>query len=186
MNNLVIETCEQLKQGNTICYPTDTIWGLGCDATNDAAVSKLKEIKGREAHKPFVILIGKIEQLYSIIPNIPEIAYDLFEVGDDPLTIVLENAKNVSKGVIAEDGTVAIRLVKSGFAQQLCLKYRKPIVSTSANIAGEESPINLEEIDEEVLARIDYTVNLPDETGTGQPSSIIRLKADGQVEVLRS
>lgn len=186
MQKEIESSIEVIKSGGVIAYPTDTIWGLGCDPTDEKAVQKIIEVKERPASKSFVIIVASIEQLYKYFKDLPEMAYELIELTETPLTLVLDDAKNLAKSVIAEDGSVAVRVVKSGFAHELCKKLKSGLVSTSINKSGQPAAKTFADIPSDILASLDYTVNLPAEKGTGKASSIIRLKADGQVQVLRS
>ncbi|RZK52412.1 MAG: threonylcarbamoyl-AMP synthase [Pedobacter sp.] len=136
MNNAL----EVLKNGGVILYPTDTVWGLGCDATNEEAVAKVNAIKGRSADKSLIILLDNENKLQSYVTEIPEVAYELIEYAENPMTIVFSGAKNLAKNVINADGTIGIRIVKHDFCEQLLQRFRKPIVSTSANISGQPTP----------------------------------------------
>lgn len=148
-----------LKNGGVILYPTDTVWGLGCDATNADAVEKINTIKGRQSDKSFIILLDNDSKLQSYVDEVPEVAYDLIEYAEHPLTIVFSGAKNLAKNVISADGSVGIRIAKHDFVQQLLQRFRKPITSTSANISGQPTPSFFDEIDEEIKESVDYVVN---------------------------
>ncbi|HKG07654.1 MAG TPA: L-threonylcarbamoyladenylate synthase, partial [Pedobacter sp.] len=139
-----------LKNGGVILYPTDTIWGLGCDATNEAAVEKINAIKGRSADKSFIILLDTDAKLQSYVTEIPDVAYDLIEYAENPLTIIFSGAKNLAPNVINADGSVGVRIAKHDFCSQLVQRFRKPVTSTSANISGEPSPRFFDEISEEI------------------------------------
>ena len=175
-----------LREGGVILYPTDTIWGLGCDATNEEAVAKINGIKGRSTDKSFIILLDTDAKLQSYVSEIPDVAYDLIEYAENPLTIVFSGAKNVAKNVINADGSLGIRIVKHEFCQQLIQRFRKPITSTSANISGKPSPANFDEIDEEIKEAVDYVVNLEqDSGGNKKPSTIMKLAPGGQFSFIR-
>lgn len=175
---------ETLQQGGTILYPTDTIWGVGCDARHAEAVKKILALKHRDARKSFIVLLDEPGKLDYYVKEVPPIAWDLIEYAENPLTIVYPDGRNLAPGVINTDGSVAIRIIKNGFAKELVRKFRYPIVSTSANSSGNSSPSRFSEIEEGVLHGVDYVVNLPDE-GTGKPSSIIRLEVSGKFSFLR-
>ncbi len=185
--NSEIEKCiEVLKQGGTILYPTDTIWGLGCDATNDEAVKKIFEIKQRETSKSLITLLDNETKLGKYVKNVPVAAWDLIEFSTKPLTIVYPGVVNLSKLVIAEDGTAAIRITRDEFCKQLIYKFQKPVVSTSANISGDPSPQGFHDISDNVLNAVDYIVNLPGEgSAAGKPSTIVKLGIDGTFEFIR-
>lgn len=175
-----------LKSGGIILYPTDTIWGIGCDATNTAAVSKIFKLKGRAESKSMIVLLDNDNKLQSYVREIPEVAYDLIEYTEKPLTIIYSGAKNLATNVINEDGSVGIRIVKHPFCQQLIQRFRIPIVSTSANISGKPSPANFSEIDEEIIKGVDYVVNLEQEDlSVKTPSTIMKLDVGGQFVFIR-
>ncbi|WP_423129915.1 L-threonylcarbamoyladenylate synthase [Gaoshiqia sp. Z1-71] len=175
-----------LYKGGIILYPTETIWGLGCDATNEAAVKRVYEIKKRADSKSMLVLMENINLLERYVAEVPEIAYSLIEVNDKPMTIIYPGAKNLAKNLIAEDGTVGIRITSEEFTRELIRRFKKPIVSTSANISGEKSPSFFAEISDEIKAAVDYVVNYrQEETVPAKPSSIIKLGLGGEIVILR-
>jgi L-threonylcarbamoyladenylate synthase len=175
-----------LKNGGVILYPTDTIWGLGCDATNRTAVEKIFSIKSREESKSLLILVDSDSMLGSYVKDIPEIAYELTEVSDKPMTIIYPSGKNLAPGVCSEDGSVGIRICSDEFCCELIKRFRKPIVSTSANISGKPSPSVFSEIEETVIEAVDYTVkHRRDDRGSGSASSVIKIELDGTIKILR-
>jgi len=177
---------EILKAGGTILYPTDTIWGIGCDATNETAVKKIFEIKKREESKSLIVLIDAAEKLNKYVKDVPAVAWDLVEFSEKPLTIVYAGAVNMAKNLLSNDGTVAIRVVKNDFCVELLRKFGKPVVSTSANISGEETPLSFNGISREVITQVDYVVNLPlEKNKTGTPSTIIKIDINGVIKFLR-
>jgi len=177
---------EILKNGGVILYPTDTIWGLGCDATNEKAVRKVFEIKKRSDSKSMLVLMENINLLERYVNKVPDVAYDLIEVTDKPLTIIYSGAKNLASGIIAEDGSVGIRFTSESFTSILIQRFRKPIVSTSANISGKKSPVNFEDIDEDIINAVDYTVKYRQSDKTqASPSSIIKLGEAGEIKIIR-
>lgn len=177
---------EILKSGGVILYPTDTIWGLGCDATNEAAVDKILKIKNRPAEKSLIVLLDTDNKLQSYVNEIPEVAYDLIEYAENPLTIIFSGAKNMAKNVINSDGSVGIRIVKHDFCTQLIQRFRKPIVSTSANLSGEPSPKFFDDINPEILDVVDYVVDFEQENrSVKKPSTIMKLSSSGQFEFIR-
>lgn len=182
-----IRNCiDVLRKGGTILYPTDTIWGIGCDATNPKAVQKVYKIKKRMESKSMIVLLDRKERLFSYLESIPNIALDLIDSVDTPLTIVYPNAQNLAKNIIAEDGTIAIRLVRYEFCYKLIRMFGKPIVSTSANISGQPSPLMFKSIPEEIISQVDYTVNLSrEEIRETKPSTIIKLRTNGEFEIIR-
>lgn len=176
---------EVLRKGGTILYPTDTVWGVGCDATNEQAVQKVFDIKHRPSSKSMIILVADANQI-TFYADVPEVALDLVDFSEKPLTIIYPNAKGVAKSLIAEDGSIAIRVVKDEFCKQLINSMRKPLVSTSANISGEPAPDNFYEISEEIKNNVDYVVNLrQQEVHKTKPSSIIKIELNGTIEIIR-
>ena len=176
-----------LRNGGVILYPTDTVWGLGCDATNADAVKRIFEIKQREDSKSMLVLMENPNMLSAYIKEVPEIAWELIEVTDKPLTIIYPGAKNFAANLIAEDGTIGIRITTETFTEHLIQQFRRPIVSTSANLSGKPSPQNFNQISEEILTAVDYVVQYrQDETVKSKPSSIIKLGLGGQIQIIRS
>lgn len=175
-----------LKNGGVILYPTDTVWGLGCDATNAEAVEKINTIKKRQADKSFIILLDNDSKIQSYINEVPEVAYDLIEYAEYPLTIIFSGAKNLAKNVINADGSVGIRIVKHDFVQQLLQRFRKPITSTSANLSGEPTPQSFDDISEEVKESVDYVVDWEQNLKNNKKSStIMKLSPSGQFSFIR-
>lgn len=178
---------QTLEQGGVICCPTDTIWGLSCDATNKEAVEKLFKIKNRNSSKSMLILVDDIGKVPSYIKEMPDIAYDLLEASDKPLTLILPDAKNIAENLIAEDGTIGIRVVADhSWLSKLLKQFKKPIVSTSANFSGAPSVQFFDEIDEELLEKVDYIAEYGrDDNSKNEASSIVKLGAGGEIEILR-
>lgn len=180
------KACEVLRAGGLILYPTDTIWGIGCDATNEEAVKKVYELKKRSDNKAMLVLTDSPVKLETYVSEISDIAWDLIEVADKPLTIIYSNAKNLAKNLLGEDGSVGIRVTNEEFSRRLCESFRKPLVSTSANVSGEPSPANFSEISEEVKNGVDYIVGYrQDDMQKASPSNIIKLGAGGLVQIIR-
>lgn len=179
-------TLKVLKEGGTILYPTDTVWGLGCDATNSEAIQKLFKIKKREESKSLIILIDDETKLNKYVKEVPEIAWELIESSERPLTIIFPAACNLPKNLVAADGSIAIRVVKDEFCRKLINRLGKPLVSTSANISGESTPASFHQISKDVLNSVDHVVNLrQDEMSTNPPSSIIQLGLGGEIKIIR-
>ncbi len=177
---------EVLKNGGLILYPTDTIWGIGCDATNLEAVEKVFKLKGRSEQKSLIVLLDSANKLQSYVNEIPEVAYDLIEYAENPMTIIYSNAKNLAKNAIAIDGSIGIRIVKHTFCEQLLQRFRKPIISTSANLSGQPSPSCFNEISEEIKEGVDYVVNLEqDDTSIKKASIIMKLEPGGLFSFIR-
>lgn len=186
MKDEINKALEVLKNGGVILYPTDTVWGLGCDATNPQAVAKVNEIKGRPAEKSLIVLLDTDAKLQSYVTEVPDVAYDLIDYAEKPLTIIFSNAKNLAPNIISADGTVGIRIVKHNFCQQLVQRLRKPLVSTSANISGQPTPRFFAEISQEIKSKVDYIVDLEQDNHTPTtPSTIIKLGHGGQYQLIR-
>jgi len=186
LNDQIQKALTTLKNGGVILYPTDTIWGLGCDATNEEAVAKINQIKGRSADKSYIILLDTDNKIQSYVSDVPDVAYDLIEYAENPLTIVFSGAKNLAKSVINADGTVGVRVVRHDFCQQLIQRFRKPITSTSANLSGEPSPKFFDDISDEIKAAVDYVVDWEQELNTEKkPSTIMKLDPSGQFSFIR-
>ncbi|GAA4954969.1 L-threonylcarbamoyladenylate synthase [Algibacter agarivorans] len=174
-----------LKQGGLILYHTDTVWGIGCDATNPEAVKKIYSLKQREDSKALICLVADDRMLKKYVKNIPEAALDIIEISDKPTTIVYDDAQNLASNLIAEDNTIAIRIPDDEFCYQLSRKLNGAIVSTSANISGQPSPKSFKEIAPAILKGVDYVVNLQREKICDKPSSIIKLSNSGIVKIIR-
>jgi L-threonylcarbamoyladenylate synthase len=187
MQDDIVKAIGVLNSGGVILYPTDTIWGLGCDATNENAVQKIFEIKNRADSKSMIILLNNINKIYSYVEEVPEVAVDIAELSDKPTTIIYCGAKNLAQNLIADDGSIGIRITKEKFTDQLLQKFRKPVVSTSANLSGEKPPSNFSEISDEIKSKVDYIVNYKqDELTINEPSSIIKIGKNNQVKVIRN
>ena len=185
-NDDIVRAVEVLRTGGIILYPTDTIWGIGCDATNAAAVKRIYEIKERIDAKSMLILMENSNLLNSYIAEVPEIAWDLIEVADSPLTIIYPGAKNLATNLLAADGSIGIRVTTEPFTQQLIQRFRKPVVSTSANISGQRSPQNFAEISDHIKKSVDFIVAYrQDDRTKSNPSGIIKLGVGGQIEIIR-
>lgn len=178
---------EVLRKGGIILYPTDTVWGIGCDATNPEAVAKVYQIKKRADSKSLVLLASDMDMICRYVKEVPEMAVQLVEVNDKPMTIIYPGASNMlAYNAVAEDGTVGIRIPMMDFCQQLVYRFGRPIVSTSANISGEPTPKKFAEISEEIRQAVDHTVDPSYEKGsTGQSSSIIKVGLDYSIEIIR-
>ena len=175
-----------LREGGVILYPTDTIWGIGCDATNPKAVEKVYKIKQRDDSKALICLVDSDARVQRYVRNVPDVAWDIMELATKPTTLILDGASGLAPNLLAEDGSVAIRITREEFSKQLCYRFQKPIVSTSANISGMPSAAIYKEISQEIIDSVDYVCSFRRGDKTkAQPSSIIRLKQDGQVEIIR-
>lgn len=177
---------EVLRAGGLILYPTDTIWGIGCDATNPAAVERVYQLKGRDQSKSLIVLLDNENKLPGYVQEVPEIAYQLIEYTERPLTIVYSGAKNLAPNLIAEDGSIGIRIVNHTFCSPLLQRLRKPLVSTSANLSGQPSPKNFSEISQEIMDGVDYVVSYDqDNPGTGRASIVMKLEPGGKFSFIR-
>ena len=180
------KSVEVLKKGKIILYPTDTIWGIGCDATNSKAVQRIYNIKGRNETKSMIILLESTEKIKKYVEKVPEIAYDLIVNSASPLTIVYPRAKNLAKNVIAPDGSIAIRIVKGRFGGPVMKELDKPLVSTSANVSGQPTVASFHQISNEILERVDYVVEaFREKLRAVKPSTIIKLEENGKFTILR-
>ena len=180
------QACKILHSGGIILYPTDTIWGLGCDATNAEAVKKIYTIKKRTDSKAMLVLLDNPGKIQIYVKQMPDIAWDLIELSEKPLTIIYPEAKNLATNLLAEDGSVGIRITKETFSKKLCEYFKKPIVSTSANISGKPAPSNFSEIPPEIKSVVDYTVFFrQNEKLKPNPSSIIKLGENGLIQIIR-
>ena len=169
---------EVLRAGGLILYPTDTIWGIGCDATNPTAVERVYQLKGRDHSKSLIALLGNENQLVAYVNEVPEVAYQLIEYTERPLTIVYSGAKNLAPNLIADDGSVGIRIVNHVFCDPLLQRFRKPIVSTSANLSGQPAPKNFADISDEIINQVDYVVRYgQDDEEKQQASMVMKLEA---------
>ncbi len=180
------ESLNTLKSGGIILYPTDTIWGLGCDATNSSAVEKIFKIKSRIASRSLLILINNEQMLERYVKEIPEIAFELISVADTPLTIIYPEGKNLAPGVCSDDGSVGIRICHEEFCRELIGRFMKPIVSTSANLSGKPSPSHFGEIDKSLVQKADYVVKYRQDDRQKQSASpVIKLEQDGTLKIIR-
>ena len=186
MQEEIKKAAEILQKGGIILYPTDTVWGIGCDATNPEAVKKVYDLKKREDSKAMLVLVDSPVKIDFYIDQAPEIAFDLIEFATKPLTIIYPNARNLAENLIAVDGSVGIRITKERFSHNLCQFFRKAIVSTSANVSGLPTPAVFSQISDEIKNGVDYIVNFrQEETSAPSPSGIIKLGEGGLVSVIR-
>lgn len=181
MQNLI----NTLQSGGTILYPTDTIWGIGCDATNIEAINRIFEIKKREKNKSMIILVENEKRLQDLV-EVPELAWEIMDLSEKPVTIIYDNPKGLPKEILAEDGSIGIRLVKDNYLKKLIGKLNKPLVSTSANLSGDKSPMKFSDINDEIINSVDaISDENHDKISDYAGSSIIRMWKDGRVKVLR-
>lgn len=186
MHEEIIKALEVLRSGGIILYPTDTVWGLGCDATDENAVKHIFEIKKRADAKAMLVLIDNPGKLQSYVDEVPDIAWDLIEMAEKPLTIIYPQARNLASNLVAEDKSIGIRITKEEFSRKLCAQFRKPIVSTSANVSGEPTPSNFSQISNEIKAAVDYVVDFrQNDVSQPKPSSIIKLGKGNLFKLIR-
>lgn len=185
INEEIHKAYEVIKEGGIILYPTDTVWGIGCDATNPEAVAKIYKLKQRAETQSMIVLMNGEKMMYNVFKDIPEVAWQIMDLSEKPTTIILDKPRNVAPNIIAPDNTLGIRIVKEPFCFKLMEKMRKPLVSTSANISGQPTPKSFKEISPEIVNGVDYVVNLHHEKIAGKPSTIIKLTNDSQVKVIR-
>lgn len=177
---------EVLRAGGVILYPTDTVWGIGCDATNEEAVKRVYEIKKRSDAKSMLVLVDSMAKLQAYVDEVPDIAWDLVELSEKPLTIIYPGARNLAKNLVPEENTIGIRVTNEAFSKSLCERFRKPVVSTSANISGEPTPANYSQISDEIKNGVDYIVGCrQNETELSAPSSIIKLEKGNVFKIIR-
>ncbi len=185
INQEIQKAYEVIQKGGIILYPTDTVWGIGCDATNPEAVAKIYKLKQRAETQSMIVLMNGEKMIYNVFKDIPEVAWQIIDLSEDPITLVLDKPRNVAANLIAPDQTLGIRIVKEPFCFKLIEKMKKPLVSTSANISGQPTPKSFKEISPEIIKGVDYVVNLHREKIAGKPSTIIKLTNDSQVKVIR-
>ena len=189
---------EVLRKGGVILYPTDTIWGIGCDATDEAAVRRVYDIKQRDDSKALICLVDSDARLQRYVHNVPDVAWQLIDClkapdgqqltakGQRPTTIIFDGAVNLAPNLIADDGSIAIRITQEKFSKELCFRFQKALVSTSANISGEPAAQNFRDIDPRIISQMDYVCwSRRNEHKPHQPSSIIRIRPDGEVKIIR-
>ncbi len=182
-----LKSCiEVLRKGGLIIYPTDTVWGIGCDATNSDAVKKVYALKQREDSKALITLVDSVAALERVVTDVPEVAYQLIDVAVDPMTVVYDRGVGVAPELLASDGSIGVRVTSEPFSQELCRRFRRPIVSTSINISGEPSPKCFGDISPELLEAVDYVCRTKrDEPWATKPSTVIKLSDGGLIKILR-
>lgn len=186
MNEDIKNACKVMIEGGIILFPTDTIWGIGCDATNEEAVRKVYELKQRADSKAMLVLVDTPVKVDFYVDEVPDVAWDIIELSEKPVTIIYPGARNLAHNLLADDGSAGIRVTKEKFSHRLCQRFRKAIVSTSANISGQPSPANFSEISEEIKSAVDYIVNYrQDELNKPSPSGIIKLDKGGVIKIIR-
>jgi len=185
MQNEINKAFQTVQKGGLILYPTDTVWGIGCDATDIEAVKNIYKLKQRDDSKSMICLVSDFKMLERFIEEVPEVAYDILKYANKPTTIVYDRPRHIAENLIARDNSTAFRVVRDAFSNKLIKKLKKPIVSTSANISGQPTPNSFKEISDEILKGVDYIVNLQHQKKGGIPSTIIKLGTDGAVKIIR-
>ncbi len=177
---------EVLRAGGLILYPTDTVWGIGCDATNLNAVKRIYNLKKRADAKAMLVLVDSVARIQNYVDEVPEMAWELIELSEKPLTIIYPDAKNLAENILADDKSIGIRVTKEIFSKTLCERFRKPIVSTSANVSNEPTPANFRQISDQIKNEVDYIVNFrQNETTEPKPSAIIKLGKGNLFKLIR-
>ena len=180
------QAVQTLWQGGLILYPTDTIWGIGCDASNADAVRRVYELKRRDDSKALICLVDSAGRMQRYLRQVPDVAWDLIEFADKPLTLILDGAVNLAPNLIAADGSIGMRVTRETISHELCYRFQKAIVSTSANLSGEPSPANFTEVAPEILQGVDYVMkSRQNDLSKAKPSQIIKLGIDGQIQIIR-
>jgi L-threonylcarbamoyladenylate synthase len=185
INTEIQKAFEVIQQGGIILYPTDTVWGIGCDATNAEAVQKIYDLKKREESKSMIVLMNGEKMIYNVFKDIPEVAWQILDLSEKPTTLILDKPRNVAPNIIADDQSLAVRIVKEPFCYKLMERMKRPLVSTSANITGQPTPKSFKEISPEIIKGVDYVVNLHREKICDKPSTIIKLTLDSKVQIIR-
>ena len=186
MHEDIKQAVKVLREGGIILYPTDTIWGIGCDASNEKAVERIYKLKQRADSKSMLLLASRPEMIQFYVDELNDTAYDLFDLTTEPLTIILDDAKNLAKNLIADDGSIGFRVTNEEFSHKMIQQFKMPVVSTSANISGQASPAIFDEISEEIISAVDFVVKFRQEdTNKAKPSKIIKLGKSGQFKLIR-
>ncbi|TBW28450.1 L-threonylcarbamoyladenylate synthase [Gramella sp. KN1008] len=181
-----IRNClDVIKKGGLILYPTDTVWGIGCDATNAEAIDRIYKLKKREESKALICLVSNFKMLEQYVEDVPEMAYDILKYAKKPTTVIYDKPIRIAENLVGDDDTLGIRVVRDKFCSELIKKMRRPLVSTSANISGQPTPQSFDQITPQILKGVDYVVNLQRSKKSPKPSAIIKLSNDGQVKVIR-
>ncbi len=181
----VEKAIEIIQQGGTILYPTDTVWGLGCDGTNENACDKIINIKNKTQHNSFILLMDSWRMIERYVPEFHEVCYDLVDLSTQPITVIYPNSRTLAPQVISEDGSVGIRLIQHSICRQLIRGSKKPLVSTSANISGDKAPNSFKEINDKIKNSVDFILDLETDKISLNPSQIIKIDADGTVKIIR-
>lgn len=180
------QAVQVLKSGGIILYPTDTIWGIGCDATNAEAVRRVYALKQRDDSKALICLVDSADRMQRYLRRVPDVAWDLIEYADKPLTLILDGAVNLAPNLIAEDGSIGMRVTREAISHELCFRFQRAIVSTSANVSGEPSPANFTEVDPVIIQGVDYVMkSRQNDLSKSKPSKIIKMGVDGTINIIR-
>ena len=186
MKEDIKKCCEVLRSGGTILYPTDTIWGIGCDATNAEAIDKVFKLKHRDGNIPLLVLVNSVAMLERYVVDMPQVAYDLIDCATSPMTIIFDKARNLPENLVGKDGSIGIRVTNEPFTDQLIQQFRKPIVSTSANVHGAPTAQFFQEIDTQIINAVDFVVKYrQNDTKKARASQIIKLSNNGQITIIR-
>jgi len=185
MKSSIDKALEVLNKGGVILYPTDTIWGIGCDATNEEAVKRIFSIKHRDDAKAMLMLVGSDGQLQQYVENVPDVAWELIDSAVNPITIIYDHPRGIAKNLLAEDGSAGFRITKEAFSRTLCQHLRRPLVSTSANVSGQTSPKSFADIPQEIIDAVDYVVKCRRDEINSSPSNIIKLSDNGVFRIIR-
>lgn len=186
MQDEIKKAVEVMRKGGVILYPTDTVWGIGCDATNEEAVKRVYEIKQRDDSKALICLVDSENRLNKYVRQVADVTWNLIELATKPLTVIFDGARGLAPNLLAEDGSVGIRVTREEFSKELCFRFQKPIVSTSANISGEPTARTFDEISDEIKNAVDYVVRYNQRCKEKhQPSSIVKMKENGEFIIIR-
>lgn len=186
-NEDIRQAVDTLRRGGVILYPTDTVWGIGCDATNADAVARIYALKHRDDHKAMIALVDSVDMLWRHVECLPDVAEELIEAAVDPLTVVYDHGRGLAQNLTGPDGSIGIRVTRERYSAELCRRLRRPVVSTSANIAGHPTPACFAQIDSHVISAVDYVAGYRREDNEPhKPSSVIKLGDDGTVKILRN
>jgi L-threonylcarbamoyladenylate synthase len=180
------QAVQTMRSGGLILYPTDTIWGIGCDATNADAVRRIYELKQRDDSKALICLVDSPNRMQQYSRSIPDVAWDLIDYAQNPLTLIVDGALNLAPNLVAQDGSIAIRVTRERISHDLCYRFQKAVVSTSANLSGQPAPRNFMEISPEIIQGVDYVMKARQNDVTkGKPSQIVKISKDGQITFIR-
>lgn len=186
-NEDIRQAVDTLRRGGVILYPTDTVWGIGCDATNTEAVARIYALKNRDDHKAMIALVDSVDMLWRHVECLPDVAEELIEAAVDPLTVVYDHGRGLAQNLTGPDGSIGIRVTRERYSAELCRRLRRPVVSTSANIAGHPTPACFTQIDSRIISAVDYVAGYRrDDNEPHKPSSVIKLGDDGTVKILRN